>query len=130
MNWRRSYLVLLAVATVAIVFACVIVIWPDPAAAGGAAVDKRNYELIREGMTFSEVEAILGAPRRQQSLSGRPVVAFFGEAGSSNSCVIAFDSYGLAMGKTSEYFDDETLPPISDGIRWKIKQQWRRWCQK
>jgi hypothetical protein len=107
-----------------------MVAWPDSSGNGRAAVNKRNYGLIREGMTLSEVEAILGAPHLQQSRSGRLVVAYFGELGGWDSCTVAFDSYGLAIGKTSERFEDETLPPVSDGIRWKIKQQWRRWWQK
>src|SRR6266478_2347267 len=61
MRSRTRRLLLLALATVAVLVAGVCLLWPQ------SAITRENAEMIWEGMTLAEVEAILGGPARDET---------------------------------------------------------------
>jgi hypothetical protein len=138
---RRKLLVVLAGLAV-VVAAVVVVLWPR-----ANCVTLTNYSSIQQGMTFPEVEAILGGPPGDYRTS--PTQFEFGDPSFRHRRSLlpgtgAREEHweGDTVALMVRFGDDGTvrcLCPIPtarraggrfDAICWRLKRQWHRWFRE
>jgi hypothetical protein len=137
---RRKLLVALAALSV-VVAAGTVVLWPRP-----ERITRENYRRIRVGMTFAEVEAILGPPGDHTSgptETNDPtwfaVTDSFGEPDAILSAStlmewssdtihiwVAFGFEGTVTAAMPSIKNRITQSPL-DNLLWRAKRQWHRW---
>jgi hypothetical protein len=126
---RRTLLVALAGLAV-VVTVGVVALWPRP-----ERITRENYDRIKQGMSRSQVESILGLPgdyrtgptayeevlpeykptnRMEWWTDTLIIIIDFDEAG------LAYEYHRLRLGRTVQQ------SPV-DNLLWRAKRQWHRW---
>jgi hypothetical protein len=123
----RKWLGILAIMVLAFAGVAAFVLWPPPITPG---LTQENFDQVQVGMTRADVEAILGKPA---VFAG---TGFIGPQthpdqgvdlwGDQQVVSIFFDGKGLMSEKHADQFR-ERAPDRLDKMRWRLKQQWRRW---
>jgi hypothetical protein len=139
---RRTLLVALAGLAV-VVAAGVAVLWPRPP----SRITRENFDRIKEGMSRTEVEGILGPAGdystgpTQRFMSVEDIIAqarldtfslHSGELTWSSDMVmvrVEFDSRGVA---TAKYFTAlvKLKQTFVDSLIWRAERQWRHWFRE
>ena len=137
----RKWKLLVALAGLAVVVAAgVVVLWPR----SSSRITRENFEQIKEGMSRTEVEGILGPAGdystgpTQRFMSVEDIIAqarldtfslHSGELTWSSDMVmvrVEFDSRGVATAKNIAALV-KLKQTFAENLLWRAKRQWHRW---